>query len=386
MGGKKTEKVSKETRIWIIQRAWLRGNGDKNRQRLANQRNTRQGRKEDKSGRPRIRVNLRCRGEVPVRRHGRCEGDICAGAPKRARARFGEIYILGEPVTGNCFSLSFSHGPPLSRNLDFTCFMRVAHPSVWFQKSIKKSQTTPERDHSFGSLSPHPPSLSSRPILTPSAYIPTHLNHLDTSTGRPSSSSAASFRSVPTATPDAHRSTLTLHAQDFPSHPFAAMAHAPLPVVSSHDSSEEEEDCPVCLEPLSFSFRLPGEKPHIVPECGHALHEVSGFPVLLFLLAHGVWVRYRMLLGPKSYLSVWWADSDVHELPFLPPAIHDGTNSLSGVRAFHSDPRSWSPPPIVISQRSTPCEYPVAWKMSRILTRSFDLLAYFICKCYQFQH
>jgi hypothetical protein len=30
----------------------------------------------------------------------------------------------------------------------------------------------------------------------------------------------------------------------------------------------------VCLEPLSFSFRLPGEKPHIVPECGHALHEV----------------------------------------------------------------------------------------------------------------
>jgi hypothetical protein len=54
------------------------------------------------------------------------------------------------------------------------------------------------------------------------------------------------------------------------------MAHAPLPVVSSHDS-EDEEDCPVCLEPLSFSFRLPGEKPHIVPECGHALHEVC-FP------------------------------------------------------------------------------------------------------------
>ncbi|KAI0002142.1 Pleckstrin homology domain-containing protein [Russula compacta] len=51
------------------------------------------------------------------------------------------------------------------------------------------------------------------------------------------------------------------------------MVHAPLPVVSSHSSSEEEEECPVCLEPLSFSFRLPGEKPHIVPECGHALHE-----------------------------------------------------------------------------------------------------------------
>lgn len=52
------------------------------------------------------------------------------------------------------------------------------------------------------------------------------------------------------------------------------MPPAPLPVVSNHDANDEEEECPVCLEPLSFSFRLPGEKPHIVPECGHALHEV----------------------------------------------------------------------------------------------------------------
>lgn len=37
--------------------------------------------------------------------------------------------------------------------------------------------------------------------------------------------------------------------------------------------SDTADTCPVCLEPLSFSFRLPGEKPHIVPECGHALHE-----------------------------------------------------------------------------------------------------------------
>ncbi|SNX83906.1 related to CDC24 - Guanine nucleotide exchange factor (GEF or GDP-release factor) [Melanopsichium pennsylvanicum] len=31
-----------------------------------------------------------------------------------------------------------------------------------------------------------------------------------------------------------------------------------------------EVDCPVCLEPLSH--RLAGEKPHVVPICGHALH------------------------------------------------------------------------------------------------------------------
>ena len=66
------------------------------------------------------------------------------------------------------------------------------------------------------------------------------------------------------------------------SHPYAIMHIAPLPVVSNQDHVEEEEDCPVCLEPLSFSFRLPGEKPHIVPECGHALHEVREiFKVLL---------------------------------------------------------------------------------------------------------
>lgn len=137
--------------------------------------------------------------------------------------------------------------------------MRVAHPSVWFQKSNK----TPSR----------PPPDTTDHLAVPSSY--------PTNKGDPRPSSASSFRSlVSPSTPYApHRSTPTLNThtrtQDFLSHPFSLMAHAPLPVVSSHDSSEDEEDCPVCLEPLSFSFRLPGEKPHIVPECGHALHEVS---------------------------------------------------------------------------------------------------------------
>ncbi|KAF9054534.1 Pleckstrin homology domain-containing protein [Panaeolus papilionaceus] len=54
------------------------------------------------------------------------------------------------------------------------------------------------------------------------------------------------------------------------SHPYSM---PPLPVVSTHTAVDDDDECPVCLEPLSFSFRLPGEKPHIVPECGHALHE-----------------------------------------------------------------------------------------------------------------
>lgn len=46
--------------------------------------------------------------------------------------------------------------------------------------------------------------------------------------------------------------------------------------VTLADSSDEDDDkCPVCIESLNASFKLPGEKPHIVPECGHALHEVS---------------------------------------------------------------------------------------------------------------
>ena len=56
-------------------------------------------------------------------------------------------------------------------------------------------------------------------------------------------------------------------------HPYSAMVSAPVPVVSSNEMLEDEDQCPVCLEPLSF--KLPGEKPHIVPDCGHALHEVS---------------------------------------------------------------------------------------------------------------
>ena len=57
--------------------------------------------------------------------------------------------------------------------------------------------------------------------------------------------------------------------------PYSSIHMPPIPVVKNHSVVEDDDECPVCLEPLSFSFRLPGEKPHIVPECGHALHEVS---------------------------------------------------------------------------------------------------------------
>ncbi|KAI0793775.1 hypothetical protein C8Q74DRAFT_1244671 [Fomes fomentarius] len=150
---------------------------------------------------------------------------------------------------------------------------------------IQSQSSTPVR-HQFqlhqSDSHHHPP--SPRPLLTPRASV--HPN------SSKASSFAASVRSVFHRSPHHAASTNSLRSAYSASssvkppsytsnpdtasiHPYASMAPAPLPVVSSHDASDEEEECPVCLEPLSSSFRLPGEKPHIVPECGHALHEVS---------------------------------------------------------------------------------------------------------------
>lgn len=85
-------------------------------------------------------------------------------------------------------------------------------------------------------------------------------------------------------------------------HPFSTMPHAPLPVVSNHDATDDEEECPVCLEPLSFSFRLPGEKPHIVPECGHALHEVRGKLCITLLLYELISSRHALLPSMGHHL------------------------------------------------------------------------------------
>ncbi|KAF9807236.1 hypothetical protein IEO21_08310 [Rhodonia placenta] len=85
--------------------------------------------------------------------------------------------------------------------------------------------------------------------------------------------SSNSLRSSHSAASSSHNPASYPSADPRFSHPYAVMVAAPLPVVSSHDATDDEDECPVCLEPLSFSFRLPGEKPHIVPECGHALHE-----------------------------------------------------------------------------------------------------------------
>lgn len=50
----------------------------------------------------------------------------------------------------------------------------------------------------------------------------------------------------------------------------SSMPHSTSSSNNDVSAASLDADCPVCLEPLSY--RLAGEKPHVVPNCGHALH------------------------------------------------------------------------------------------------------------------
>ncbi|KAL7414666.1 hypothetical protein BDY24DRAFT_414377 [Mrakia frigida] len=53
----------------------------------------------------------------------------------------------------------------------------------------------------------------------------------------------------------------------------AAMAAPPLALIVSSDSDEDETyKCPVCVERMGSDYRIQGEKPDVIPECGHAIH------------------------------------------------------------------------------------------------------------------
>lgn len=77
---------------------------------------------------------------------------------------------------------------------------------------------------------------------------------------------------------------------------------------------------------------------------------------------HGVWVRYRVPLGPKS------------DPLFEVGRLRCARTSMTGLFPLRG---SWLPlrPSLVVFTLdcdfpALPCELPVAWKMSRILTRS----------------
>ena len=163
--------------------------------------------------------------------------------------------------------------------------------SSWFQKGNKDTRPHQPTAHQ----PPLSPALAlPRPHTTLSTFSSLHLAVNRAVHRAPSSNSLHSSYSAGSA----HSFSSPAYPDTYnPAHPFAAMVSAPLPVVSSRDDPDDEDECPVCLEPLSFSFRLPGEKPHILPECGHALHEVSLPP-----LPPSALPLYRLYFPPRVSL------------------------------------------------------------------------------------
>ncbi|CDU22225.1 related to CDC24-Guanine nucleotide exchange factor (GEF or GDP-release factor) [Sporisorium scitamineum] len=107
-----------------------------------------------------------------------------------------------------------------------------------------------------------------------------------------------------------------------------------------------EVDCPVCLEPLSH--RLAGEKPHVVPICGHALHNacftaIYGPPEAL-LAAQNPGSRLR---GAGAASRQSFSSPGMCGVCRKPIALGEGNSSksqkLAGIKALASDspqPRS----------------------------------------------
>ncbi len=57
-----------------------------------------------------------------------------------------------------------------------------------------------------------------------------------------------------------------------PTATLSAPAHQ---VTLAEEGQDDGEKCPVCHESLSAEYRLAGEKPLVVGECGHEVHYVS---------------------------------------------------------------------------------------------------------------
>ncbi|KAG8220993.1 hypothetical protein J3R82DRAFT_2501 [Butyriboletus roseoflavus] len=233
----------------------------------------------------------------------------------------------------------------------------------------------------------HSPSWSSRNQADPSPSLDSH--HLHTLNQLPPSPTFTPPRAAPKA-PTFKNSTLkgfqsvfhrklarspsqvSLHSSDSSRitpdnhnhHPFAPMPPPPLPVVSNHDTLDDEQECPVCLEPLSFSFRLPGEKPHVVPECGHSLHEAC------FTAVYGPPPgQSRSAVPRKSNLGVCgvcrrpmknWLLSQAWVIPllpqFFPAAIHQPHETVAFRRQHHTTLWTDDPTDHAVSVKSTPSD------------------------------
>ncbi|TYJ56141.1 hypothetical protein B9479_003127 [Cryptococcus floricola] len=151
-------------------------------------------------------------------------------------------------------SSSHSHGTVVSTK-STSGSGSTAHP---FANAVVRP-STPSTPSSSSKPKPKPSFLSPQPPHSRSGPTPL--------TGLSSSKSAPDLDSLSPSHPHSH-THLTQRERE------RQREMPPLqPVVLSTQDEEEDDMCPVCVEPMGATYRLPGEKPPIVPECGHALHE-----------------------------------------------------------------------------------------------------------------
>lgn len=119
---------------------------------------------------------------------------------------------------------------------------------------------------------PPPPAFTARAPLSFSASSPSASATRSLSISTTSSSSASTSRHPPPllATPPPSPPATRRAA--------AAAARPRLMSTSVLDDRQDEDSCPICLELLSL--RLAGEKPHVVPVCGHRLRASPSSPPL----------------------------------------------------------------------------------------------------------
>ncbi|GAA5918128.1 hypothetical protein JCM6882_006353 [Rhodosporidiobolus microsporus] len=160
-----------------------------------------------------------------------------------------------------------------------TPFFPPAHPPP---HSARSSSFAPSSASSSTSSFPHrtPSHSHSRTGSTSSsAHLPL-LPHHSSFSSRPRTSSRPSLLTPPPSPPHS-RTSPSSHAHphshkrsESTSSSTASIAAAAAQGFMSSaisDSADQEELCPICCEGL-IAFRLAGEKPHVVPVCGHRLH------------------------------------------------------------------------------------------------------------------
>lgn len=135
-------------------------------------------------------------------------------------------------------------------------------PSPSFQPRASSSGPA---DPALERNGPPPPAFTARAPLSFSASSPSASATRSLSISTTSSSSASTGR---------HPAPLLATP---PPSPPATRRAAPMSA-SVLDDRQDEDSCPICLELLSL--RLAGEKPHVVPVCGHRLRASPSSPPL----------------------------------------------------------------------------------------------------------